>query len=79
MIGYKLDTFHSPRYTAVQGEALDAIGDALKGRLINFGTAIKLRDFVRSGRVDEGVGNPYQSCQHLRLAATQHSCYLRLS
>lgn len=40
-------------YTVAQCEALDAIGDALKCRQINFHIATKLRDFVRSGRVAE--------------------------
>ncbi len=39
--------------TSAQSEALDAIGEALKSRRINFHIATKLRDLVRSGRVDE--------------------------
>lgn len=41
-----------PRYTAVEFEVLEAIGDALKHRAINFATASKLRDDMKAGKVD---------------------------
>lgn len=40
-------------YTAIQRRALDAIGNALKHRRINFYIATELRDLVRSGQVEE--------------------------
>lgn len=40
-------------YAAAQSRALDAIGNALKHRRIDFYIATKLRDLVRMGRVDE--------------------------
>lgn len=53
MTKYKPRTQYVPRYTVIQSEALDAVGDALKRRLIDFGAATTLRDLVRAGHVDE--------------------------
>ena len=46
-------TGHKSGYTAAQSRALDALGNALKHRRIDFYIATKLRDLVRMGRVDE--------------------------
>lgn len=53
MAEQRLQTLRAPRYTVVQGEALEAVGDALKRRLIDFAVATELRDLVRAGRLDE--------------------------
>lgn len=53
MTKYRLQTQHVPRYTVAQGRALEAIGNALKRRLIDFTAATELRDLVRAGRVAE--------------------------
>lgn len=49
-------TGHKSGYAAAQSRALDAIGDALKHRRINFHIATKLRDLVKLGQVDEAEG-----------------------
>lgn len=41
-----------PRFSAAQREALDAIGDALKQRRIDFAMATELSDSVKAGRID---------------------------
>jgi len=48
-------TNHESGDTESQRKALDAIGDALKHRRIDFYIATKLRDLVKSGRVDEAL------------------------
>jgi hypothetical protein len=52
MSGPNFHYFPRSRYTAAQLEVLEAIEDALKHGAINFATAIKLRDRVKSGKVD---------------------------
>ena len=48
-------TSHKSGDTATQRKALDAIGEALKHRQINFYIATKLHDLVKLGRVDEAL------------------------
>lgn len=50
---YSLQTQHVPKYTVAQSSALEAIGKAFKGDLIDFEAATELRDLVRAGRTDE--------------------------
>jgi hypothetical protein len=53
MSNQRLDAWGAFRYTLVQGQALEAVGDALKRRRIDFAAATELRDLVRAGRVEE--------------------------
>lgn len=68
MTKYKLRTQYVPRHTGTQSEALDAIGDALKRRLIDFGAATTLRDLVRAGHVDKAR----TTLNEIASAPTQH-------
>ena len=50
-----IHTLRGPRYTAAQRDALEAIGKALKQRLLDFATAVELGDQVKAGQVDDVV------------------------
>ena len=52
MTDRKLPTIRSLRFDASQRKALDAIGDALKHRRIDFFMATELSDLVKAGQVD---------------------------
>lgn len=52
MTNQRLSTIRSSRFTASQREALDAIGNALKQRQIDFFRAVELSDQVKAGQVD---------------------------
>lgn len=53
MTRYPSQTFKGPRYTAEQRRLLDAIGEALKHRRLDFAAASELGEQVKAGELEQ--------------------------